>query len=255
MRELNTPLKLLLTSLVFIVLFNISGAQSMEEGVSSATTKAYPTRVALSLCTYLTDTISLNDETAYKAYSTLRNFNKAIGNVLTRNDNDDKWAKEFHLIFPEALDTLKVISSNTAFSELSQRISLTLEPELNKLFVKTSDLNNISELKEMLKKEAPVIAAKEFLDRNSGIKPRSIKCEDCGLGYFRQHKNSKGKINLECQLCHHRQSSNLNLSVKHFVNTISNSDAKGLDLEYSIPKRHPYEPTVEVSNLSTITSF
>ncbi len=54
--------------------------------------------------------------------------------------------------FPEVLDTLKIISSNTSFNDLSQRISVTLEPELNKLFIKTIDLNNLSELKETLKK-------------------------------------------------------------------------------------------------------
>lgn len=253
MLKLHIPARLLLISLSFTILFSLGSVQSMEEDVSPV--KAYPTRVALSLCTHLTGTISLNDDTTCKAYSTLRKFNKAIENVLTRNDNDDKWSKEFHSIFPEALDTLKIISSNTSFNEFSQHISLTLEPELKKLFIKTIDVNNLSELKDMLKKEVPVIAVKEFLDRNSNIKPRSIKCEDCGLGYFRQHKNSKRKISLECQLCHHHQSSKLNLSVKHFVNTISNPDTKGLDLEYGVPKHPPYESTVQANNLNTIVSF
>lgn len=255
MLKLHIPLRLLLTSLSFAVLFSVGSVQSTEQDVSPSTIQSYPSRVALSLCAHLTDTISLNDDTACKAYSTLRKFNKAIGNVLTRNDNDEKWVKEFHSIFPEVLDTLKIISSNTSFNELSQHISVDLELELSKLFIKTIDLNNLSELREMLKKEVPVIAAKEFLDRNSNIKPRSIKCEDCGLGYFRQHKNSKGKINLECQLCHHHQSSNLNLSVKHFVNTISSPENKGLDLEYNIPKQPLYESTIQVSNLTTISSF
>lgn len=179
--------------------------------------KPYPTRVALSLCTHLTDTISLNDDTTWKAYTTLKSFNKGIRNVLTVKETDDKWVKEFNSTCLAVLCTLKMISSNISFSALSQQIALALELEVSKVFAKTSNVNNLSHLKEILKKEVPVIAAKEFLARNRHIQPRSMKCEDCGLGYFRGKKNSKGDLSLECQFCHHHQGSNLQLVVTHFV--------------------------------------
>ena len=139
--------------------------------------KPYPARVALSLCIHMITRL---------VKTTLKILNKGIRNVLLGKETDDKWIKEFNSTCLEVLGTLKMISNHISFHAFSQQISLALEPEVSKLFVNTSNENSLSQLKEILKKEAPVIAAKEFLVRNCHIQPRSMKCEDCGK------KNSKG---------------------------------------------------------------
>lgn len=190
----------------------------MKASVSSSTIKkVYPSRVALYLCTHLTETLSLENDMASNASSMLRRFTKGIRNILIRTENHEKWIQELNAMFPDVLDSLKTISSNPSFAPVSQSISLILLPELRNLQRKTIKLqNNGKDFKEMLKNEVPMIAAKEFLERYRDVKPHSLKCEACELEYFTQKKNSKKQIYLECQFCHHHQNSNLNLSITYF---------------------------------------
>lgn len=170
------------------------------------------------------ESLSLDNETAWEDYCTLRTFNRAIRNILTRHvtcrdseNCDEKRIQAFHLAFAQLVATLKRMSDFTLLHEVPQRICLTLLAELNSLHVKTVVLENLRELREMVQKEAPAIAVKEFLARNTNRQARWMTCEDCGFGYLRQKKNSRGELYVECQLCYHHQSPNLTLSVRYFV--------------------------------------
>lgn len=226
MFKFNSMRRIPLTLLCFVILFGIySKTKSMEENVASYITKVYPTRAALTLCKNLSDTISINDDTTSKAYKILKDFNTATKNILICNKNIEKPTNDFHIIFSKVLITLKSISEDSSFSERTKHISFTIEPDLRKLYEKTKNLKDANVLKNLLQQEAPAIAVKEFLDRNINLRERSTKCDDCGLGYFRQLKNPRGKLTLECQLCHHHQNPDLKLSIVTFVQPTNNQES------------------------------
>lgn len=190
-------LRLLLSSFC-LVLIGICNTYSFASDLEPLT-KTYPSHVAAKFMTNLAEALP-QDDGYFEDIRKLQDFNKIVVSTLSSSlERDD--VSNLDLFKQEASvikNILQRINVDSSFGERAQSVVRAIKLETDDLLEQAGRLDTEACLKTLLQEKAPGIAAKEFLARYQDLTERSIKCEDCGHGYFRTRT---------CRLCGKQASS------------------------------------------------
>ena len=177
-------LRLLLSSFC-LILIGICNTYSFASDLELPT-KIYPSHVALKFLTNLAEVLPQNDG-CFDDIRKLQDFNKIVVKVLSSSlERED--VSNLGLFKQEASvikNILQRITVGSGFGERAQSVVQAIKLETDDLLEQAGRLDTEACLRTLLQEKAPGIAAKEFLARYQDLTERSVKCEDCGHGYFR----------------------------------------------------------------------
>ena len=162
--------------------------------------------ISSNFLTHISSSLKIEDEEDLTIQENLMSFSRTLKCILKDECDDENLVSVFKAQACLVNDDLKKIFDKEKFGIRAHEIVQSIMSEFDTFYVECSLIEDLIHLKDKVEKKIAPLAVNEFLSINKDITQSSIKCTDCGYGYFKPKKTLLKKSVLECRLCHHSQS-------------------------------------------------